>query len=429
MFLSLSNLSAQESLAIQDCTDKEFEINDHSDSDEDGIICEAKITLTNSASYAGEDCNQSAIQWRVFVDFWSDGNIDYEYNSELPSTDNTFDDTNGNSIPDIYVPATSSGETLSIQLEDIEGSFSEHKVSWVVKNDCGLQTSCDYDFTVRDKKAPTPFCVSLTTMIFDGPPFEIYAEDFNVGTFDNCTAGEDIRFSFSDTEIVPTRYITCDDVIKSPFFEPIYFWDESDNIEVCSVHVTVVQEEYVDCFPMDEFFGYIKDWRDEPMEGVTVILDSNRPDFPSYTTTDSTGRYSFGVHQQSTAYNYSISAMKEDTYINLVSTLDLVLNMRHILGLQEFNSPYQIIAADVNGDLIVKANDLLEMRRVILGVTSEFPNVSAWQFFDADFKFENSNNPWPDLSDFESDPKKIEFKLANKDGMNFIGLKTGDVTH
>lgn len=49
---------------------------------------------------------------------------------------------------------------------------------------------------------------------------------------------------------------------------------------------------------------------------------------------------------------------------------------KHILGIQTLTSPYKIIAADVNNSQAITAKDISDIRKVILGVTNEFPNKS-----------------------------------------------------
>ena len=251
---------------IQDCSDKMFAINDHSDSDNDGEVCEAKIVLTNVAIDPGsQNCPTGWLKWQVFVDLWGDGTDDLEYNSFLPTFDNIFNDTNGNGIPDIYVSPTTSGGTVSIPLPDIAGSMSNHKVRWKVTDGCNNVHTCDYDFMVVDKKAPTPYMVSLSSAIMESTcTVELWAIDFNIGSFDNCTEQEYLRYTFSD---VPPEddpnYINDlhssnmvfdgDDVLNSPVAIQVYVWDEKGNSDFANVTLTLVDNQ--DCVeeePIDE---------------------------------------------------------------------------------------------------------------------------------------------------------------------------------
>jgi len=420
-------LCGQESLHLENCSSQEFEINDHQDSDNDGNVCEAKITLTNSAYYADDiECDLSAIKWVVTVDIDNDGVVDLEYNSNLPVNDTNFDDSNNNGIPDIYLPPTSNNEIQNIELPDIEGPMSNHKVTWNVSDDCDLGDLCVTNFSVEDKKAPTPYCVSLSTIVFENFDIEVYAEDFNVGTFDNCTPSDEVRFSFSGDSIVPTRLVTCEDVANSPVPVDVFFWDNADNVNYCIVFLNVIPQPNVDCFPHAEIKGNVRDWKGNPLEGVEVQLDANLIEFPISTYTDSDGNYSFGYQEQ--YLDYTLTANDDYDYLNNVSTLDLVLIVRHILGLQEFTNPYQIIAADINGDNFIKANDVLNLRKLILGIISEISTNTAWKFLDAKFEFNDDSNPFPDLIDADPSPYSIEFSAIDPLGYDFIGVKTGDVS-
>jgi len=180
---------------IEDCEDKMFEINDHGDIDNDGIVCEAMITLTNIATDPGSaNCPTGWLKWKVMVDLWGDGSDDYEYSSFLPTFDTNFNDTNGNGVPDRYLAPTISGGEVSVPLEDIEGSMSNHKVTWEVTDGCGNTYSCNSEFMVVDKKAPTPYCIDISSAVMDSDgTVELWAIDFNLNSFDNCSAEESLR--------------------------------------------------------------------------------------------------------------------------------------------------------------------------------------------------------------------------------------------
>jgi hypothetical protein len=104
--------------------------------------------------------------------------------------------------------------------------------------------------------------------------------------------------------------------------------------------------------------------------------------------------------------------------------LDLVLIQRHILGIEYLNSAYKVIAADVTSDDRVTASDLVELRKLILGITSEFSNSDNWRFIDAEKTFSNPKKPFP----YESD-MVMEQLDHDEMGVNFIALKVGDVNN
>ena len=428
LFILPFNAYSQQSIHLSSCTIVEYPINDHSDSNDNGVVCEAMITLTNSSSYADDEiCQLSAINWVVIVDLNSDGIDDLEFSSELPTDDTDLDDTNGNGIPDLYIPMTSNNEEQNIELPEFIEGVSDHTVSWSVFDDCGLSDECNTSFIVRDKKSPTPFCVSLSSIEYDGTDTEIFAENFNVGVFDNCTDQEDIRISFSNDSIVPSRKISCDDALNSPVHVKVYFWDDSDNIDFCTVFLSVIAVQGADCYVEGKIAGTVLDWRGEPVEGAEINLDADIPDFPIITLTDANGEYSFGLQEE--GLNYTLSASLDKDYLNGVSTLDLVMILRHMLGLQPFENPFQIIAGDINGDNAVKPNDLFMHRKLILGVITEIPTNTSWKFLRSDFEFTNPLNPFPELTSPNENPFIYEFDSIKNGGYDFTGIKVGDVSN
>jgi len=144
------------------------------------------------------------------------------------------------------------------------------------------------------------------------------------------------------------------------------------------------------------------------------------PEYPVMVMNSSnSGNYAFLSNPVN--YDYALTASKDVDHTNGVSTLDLVLIQKHILGLESLDSPYKVIAADVNGDQKVSASDLVQLRQLILGTSSEFANNSSWRFVDASQSFANAFSPWPftELIDINS--------LTNDTREDFIGVKIGDV--
>jgi hypothetical protein len=77
--------------------------------------------------------------------------------------------------------------------------------------------------------------------------------------------------------------------------------------------------------------------------------------------------------------SYSISAEKNGNFLENVSTYDLVLISKHILGIDTFTQGWQALAADVNCSNSVTNFDILSIRKVILGLTDTFP-CASWLF-------------------------------------------------
>jgi plastocyanin len=151
-----------------------------------------------------------------------------------------------------------------------------------------------------------------------------------------------------------------------------------------------------------------------------VSLSSNHPEYPVSMVTADNGHFAFTSNPM---YNdYNVSAARNDDYMNGVSTLDLVVIQKHILGLESLNSPYKVIAADINNDSDVSAIDLVVLRKLILGIYSELPNNNSWRFVDASQNL-NANSPFPFT-------EVLNINDLTKDQMSedFVGVKIGDVT-
>jgi hypothetical protein len=65
--------------------------------------------------------------------------------------------------------------------------------------------------------------------------------------------------------------------------------------------------------------------------------------------------------------------------LNGVTTLDLVLIQKYLLGLITLEGD-DLIAADANANASVSAADLLALRGLILGIDSELANNDSWVF-------------------------------------------------
>jgi len=138
--------------------------------------------------------------------------------------------------------------------------------------------------------------------------------------------------------------------------------------------------------------------------------------------TDGFGNYDFtglNVNQ-----NYTLCPVKNTNPGNGVSTLDIVFMRLHILGTTLLNSPYKIIAADVNKSNNVSTLDIVFTRQVILGTATGFPNNTSWRFVPSSYVFPNPTNPFANTF-----PECITLNslTANSLSEDFVGIKVGDL--
>ena len=311
--------------------------------------------------------------------------------------------------------------------------FGKHNVKWTVTDECGNSKTCATIVEVKDSKKPTPYCLSeITTVIMeeDGS-VEIWASDFNAGSYDNCSPNPNLKYSFSSNINEKSHEFTCAEMITSTtrFELKIYVTDDAGNQDYCTTHINI-QDNNNTC-GLDNITnegeetrvavsGNITTESLEAIEDVTVKITSDQAEFPKFVTSATDGSYTFN---DLTMYaDYTVTPTKTDDYLNGVSTLDLVLIQRHILGVKKLDSPYKIIASDANSDNKVSANDLVVLRKLILGLYDKLPNSDSWKFVDKTQVFVNPEKPFPFQQQIGMNT--IDHNVANSD---FVAVKIGDV--
>lgn len=200
----------------------------------------------------------------------------------------------------------------------------------------------------------------------------------------------------------------------------VFLRDGSGTVQACETYLLIHMSVEIECYPGDPIQGYIGTENDEAVANVQVDLTGTIE--ASYTTNGS-GTYLFP--DLSFADSLVVTPSRDDNPLNGVSTFDVVLISRHILGTQLLGSPYRMIAADVNQSGTITILDLIQIRKLILGVTTSFPNAPSWRFVPSEYQFPIPSNPWQ-----ETFPEVIVLDDLEEGGVisgNFIGIKIGDV--
>ena len=315
-----------------------------------------------------------------------------------------------------------------------------HTLRATIKDGCGNVVVLTEEFEVTDCKAPAPIChedITVQLMPVEGDPeaamAEIWASDLVASDLGDCSGqGPDLvnglprvtSFSINRLDATVSRAQTglmfdCEDA-NDAFMVEVHTWDEVGNHDYCVTNVLVQDNNGICDFDVASglIAGSISTETDVPVEGVEVSLSGRE----SRTfMTDANGE--FGFEQLEEGYDYSIIPRKNVEHRNGISTFDLVLIQKHILGAARLNSPYKIIAADVNSSRSVTTLDLIQVRKLILNLETAFAGNTSWRFIDADFQFPDPQNPW--ASTFP-EVKNIN-NLGRSDYANFVGVKIGDV--
>lgn len=154
----------------------------------------------------------------------------------------------------------------------------------------------------------------------------------------------------------------------------------------------------------------------QQVEDVELVLSGSTlaPEF-----SDTQGAFAF--EEMPAGGSYKLSAEKDINHLNGVSTIDLIKIQRHVLGVDRITSPYKLIAADIDRSGTINGIDLIELRKLILGVYTDFPQNNSWRIVDATQDL--GDNP------FEASIKEDYLipRLESDMQIDFIGVKVGDV--
>ena len=280
----------------------------------------------------------------------------------------------------------------------IEGKYpvGEYTIEWRVFDGCG-----NFDFhiqkiSVRSNKPPTPVChngLSATLVgwdttgdgMIDTEQVELWANDFDAGSYPNC--GNAMTFSFSQDTTDQFVIFDCNHIGRNN----VNMWvtDVTTGAQAFCVAFIDIQDQG-DCPDANSVVvaGHIETEMAQTVEGVSVTMGTSvAPE-----VTDLAGSYAFG--SMPTGGAYEVAAQKDDDYLSGVSTLDLIMIQRHILGIELLDSPYRMIAADVDNNKVINGVDLVELRKLILGIYVDLPNNESWRFISSDYEFANSLDPW-----------------------------------
>ena len=136
------------------------------------------------------------------------------------------------------------------------------------------------------------------------------------------------------------RSLLIDCETQSNFNElRVFVWDQDGNGDFCDVSIIVdgdcdfESEDENDSPPVGSSILIAGQVNTIDAQGITEVLmtiESNQAEFPLQETTDVNGEYVFS--NLTTEQTYEVSAFKDDSYINGVSTLDLIHIQQHILG-------------------------------------------------------------------------------------------------
>ncbi len=391
--------------------------------------CQAEITIPFTLD---EDCSFENVKFEVVIDYYNDS-IDQEV---------------------IQGPRIR-GEYPKYRYVD-SFPIGEHVIEIRVKDGCNNFNSVRTKIRLEDCKAPSPICINgLAAELMPVRPIRdvngdsipdaaanlIWASDFIASEVDDCTPP--ITYSISRLGEIPNRdqtslLLTCEDAGKT-LSVAIYAWDNANNprsvqpdgteggpnYDYCITYV-LVQDNLLNCENPDSnriaISGKITTEYNVPVEGVKIAVQNGAN---QQTQSNEQGLYSASANIANGNHVINIMPDFDDHAIQNVSTFDIILITKHILGSQLLDSPYKIIAADANNSESVSLLDVIQLRKLILGIDTRFTKNKSWRFVEKAFQFPQLTQPW--ATPFPESMQMNAAELPAIRNADFIAIKIGDV--
>ena len=329
------------------------------------------------------------------------------------------------------VTGTAASTTNGLFTVELSGvPVGEYDLRVTVRDDCGNVTVSRLDVDVEDNKAPAPVCVqNLTaTLMPDGvggcmvvvKAIDVFQDINRNWDAEECTptVKAEIAKLNNGVEDPKAATLTLTSADKGGVTARVYLTDGAGNADFCTVTINVEDNFCGNGTASAAVAGAIQTESKATVEGVQVNLSGQTQ--KSFAT-GVNGLFVF--NNLAAGADYTVTPSLNKGFLNGVSTFDLVLISKHILGVQPLNTPYKLIAADVNNSKSVTTLDLIQLRKLILNIDATFANNSSWRFVDASYTFPNASNPWAASFPEVKNVNDLEGSLS----ANFVAVKVGDV--
>ncbi|TVR83253.1 MAG: T9SS C-terminal target domain-containing protein [Saprospirales bacterium] len=265
----------------------------------------------------------------------------------------------------------------------------------------GRSDSCLAEVVVQDTLPPVAVCQTLEIEMDDpDSSVTVVPTAFDNGSIGNCVP---LEFSIEGPEEVSCHSAGEYEVILT-------VEDPSGNSAQCTTLLIVNCESVL--FSVS---GQVATESGNLIEGAGLLINGD-----SILLTNSSGGYETTLYG---GLNYSIEIFLDDMTVEGLSTIDLILIQRHILSIELLDSPYKIIASDVNMDGVISTFDLVLLQAFILGTIESLPQGISWLFIPSSYVFDQAGNPfdtgWPEVIE-------LDYLSQNESDLDFTALKIGD---
>jgi hypothetical protein len=319
--------------------------------------------------------------------------------------------------------------------------YGTHQIQWSATNGCGATQTCAFSATLQDGLGPKVVCIpgfAVSLPFVPNSSVLLWASDFLEEVIDNNPATVQIGVrqmgqpdGLGNTTGFPRNAngspqtgvsFNCGHL--GPQNVGLWARDAFGREDSCVTIVTIQDNSGVCSEPPIIVSGEIKTAENKGLAEVEIMLGSGNNTGNLINTNVVSG--AGGIYTLS-----NVTIIGDDPHIvpildidplNGVTTWDFILISRHILGLEPFNSPYKLIAADANKSGTITTFDIVEFRKLLLGTYVQLPNNDSWRFVAQSQVFTNPNNPFADII-------RESIPVAGSNNFNFVAVKIGDVDY
>lgn len=314
--------------------------------------------------------------------------------------------------------------------------YGNHRVVWFVRDSCGNETSITHTFiAANDCIPPEITCVPELEVALNGPDENISITGPNLvyDVSDNVTNDDLLQYSVIKqpfTSTFPTdssgaAFGSIEFGCSETGLRLVQVWvrDHFGNATACETLISV-QDPQDNCPSIQPSITGTA----TTLLQIPITAEFNLFSMPDTVLEGSISNRPWGMYffnDLTPLGNYFVRPEIDSAdFLNGVNTFDLILISRHILNLEPLNTPYKIIAGDVNRSGTVTTFDIVTARKAILGSITEFPGNISWRFVPKSHTFINPANPFQNTLPEQINLSSIYESVENAD---FWAIKTGDV--
>ena len=285
---------------------------------------------------------------------------------------------------------------------DISGEYplGVTTVTVTAEDMCGNVGSFTIIITVEDIQEPELLCMKIFPEIEEDGTVTVFPSQQVLFLNDNCSDSLNIEVFFvldfeegdtdlSDNVLVESIEFDCDDVgVLQSFF--IVAIDEAGNFNACGALNTVSDPNmFCGMAPNGIVQGNVETHYGSAIQSTALYLGGDMEDME---IVENDGFYAFDELNMGDDIN--LTPFNNEEPDAGITTLDILMIQRHILGIEILPTPYDIIAADADNNETINGIDIIQIQKVILGTYEEFPSNNSFRFIDAEFGFADPANPF-----------------------------------